>query len=54
MESWLHPLPLFLKIFLQSSKLFPLSKNDGLLYSLKKINEQMEYQPIIHSNISLG
>lgn len=34
--------------FLQSRKLFPLSKSDGLFYSVKKINEQMEYKPIIH------
>ena len=46
MESWLHPLPLFLKIFLQSGKLFPLSKNDGLLYSLKKLMNRWNINPL--------
>lgn len=36
----------FQKIFLQSSKLFPLSKNDGLLYSAKKLMSRWNTNPI--------
>ena len=36
----------FQKIFLQSTKLFPLSKNDGLLYSAKKLMSRWNTNPV--------
>jgi hypothetical protein len=33
-------------MFLQNSKLFPLSKNDGLLYSAKKLMSRWNTNPL--------